>query len=554
MFWQHFSDGGEDLEEKNLRLDKYLADMKVGTRSEVRIYIRKCRVAVNGETVRDIGYKVSPADRVTFDGGEIGYTEKEYIMLNKPAGVLTATKDKKTPTVLSLLSGTNRRDLFPVGRLDKDTEGLLLLTNDGQLAHNLLSPKKHVDKVYYAKVSGRVEEEHVARFAAGLSVDEDFTALPAKLEILGTGEVSEVRLTIQEGKFHQVKRMFAAVGMEVLYLKRLAMGSLWLDGTLREGEYRALSTEELSGLMCLCGGRQDGMCGAGNAATLECAAWENTVGASAATGKGTIGDGTAAAGGTQDAATAEHTAGDHTAAASSARARAADEIPCLLTAMMDGVKGVLFDLDGTLVDSMWMWEQIDIEYLGRFGISLPAGLQGQIEGMSFSETAQYFKGRFPQITESIEEMKVTWNRMAWEKYAREVFLKPGVLGFLKYLKSRGIRTGIATSNSAELVHTVLSALSAEEYFDEVHTACEVGAGKPAPDIYLYVAKTLGVAPESCLVFEDICKGIEAGKAAGMRVCAVQDVYSKEAEEKKRAMADYFIQDYTELGFAKESGE
>ncbi len=211
-------------------------------------------------------------------------------------------------------------------------------------------------------------------------------------------------------------------------------------------------------------------------------------------------------------------------------------------------KYILFDLDGTLVDSMWMWKEIDIEYLGRFGISLPEGLQEQIEGMSFSETANYFQSHFPQITENIEEMKASWNRMAGEKYATKVFLKPGALGFLKYLKTHGIRTGIATSNSYELVHTVLSALGVEQYFDEVHTACEVGAGKPAPDIYLYVAKTLDILPEDCLVFEDICKGIMAGKAAGMRVCAVQDLYSKEAEEKKRAMADYFINDYRDFGF------
>ncbi len=482
------------MAEKNLRLDKYLADMKVGTRSDVKTYIRKCRVTVNGEVVRDVGYKVSPEDSVTFDGRKIGYTRNEYIMLNKPAGVLTATKDKKAQTVLSLLSDAKRKDLFPVGRLDKDTEGLLLITNDGELAHRLLSPKKHVDKVYFAKVKGEVTAEHVQRFAAGLFVDEDFTALPAKLVVLHPGIVSEVALTIQEGKFHQVKRMFEAVGMEVLYLKRLAMGSLRLDEGLQSGESRDLTRDELVALFRMCG-------------------MENVP-----------------EDGTDETGTNE------------------TSMDTALSFLLGGIKGVLFDLDGTLVDSMWMWKQIDIEYLGRFGISLPDGLQSEIEGMSFSETAQYFKQHFPEITESIDEMKVTWNRMAREKYAHEVFLKPGVLGFLKYLREQGIRTGIATSNSTELVNTVLGALDAKAYFDAVHTACEVGAGKPAPDIYLYVAKNLGLLPEQCLVFEDICKGIEAGKAAGMRVCAVQDAYSKEAEEKKRAMADYFIHAYTDLGF------
>lgn len=491
----------DKLAEKNLRLDKYLSDMKVGTRSEVKIYIRKCRVAVNGVIVRDVGYKVSAEDTVTFDGRRIGYTKMEYIMLNKPAGVLTATQDRRGQTVLSLLSEAKRRDLFPVGRLDKDTEGLLLITNDGALAHRLLSPRKHVDKVYYAKVQGRVLPEHTARFAEGLFVDEEFTALPAKLVILQSGEVSEVELTIQEGKFHQVKRMFGAIGMEVLYLKRLAMGSLRLDDTLKRGEYRALTEKELAALRGQAEGEPEETTDAG-----------------------------------------EDNASERKPPVDGGRACA--DFP----AMLENVRAVIFDLDGTLVDSMWMWEAIDVEYLGRFGIPLPEGLQAEIEGMSFSETANYFKTRFPEITESIEEMKETWNQMAWEKYASEVFFKPGALGFLKYLRERGIRAGIATSNSTALVRTVLRALSAEAYFDEVHTACEVKAGKPAPDIYLYVAECLGVPPAACLVFEDICKGIEAGKAAGMKVCAVQDAYSREAEQQKRALADYFISDYRDFGF------
>ena len=223
--------------EKELRLDKYLADMKVGSRSEVKIYIRKCRVTVNGEVVRDVGFKVKTTDCVEFDGQPIGYAGTEYYMLNKPAGVLTATMDKHQSTVLDLLADAKRKDLFPVGRLDKDTEGLLLLTNDGKLAHALLSPKKHVDKVYYAKIDAPVTQEDVLQFAAGLKVDETLTAMPAELRILHSGEISEIELTIQEGKFHQVKRMFEAVGKQVLYLKRLSMGPLVLDETLQPGEY-----------------------------------------------------------------------------------------------------------------------------------------------------------------------------------------------------------------------------------------------------------------------------------------------------------------------------
>ena len=174
------------LAEKELRLDKYLADMKVGTRSEVKIFIRKSRITVNGVTVRDTGFKVTEQDIVAFDGKEVGYTKMEYIMLNKPAGVLTATKDSRQKTVLSLLPKAKRRDLFPVGRLDKDTEGLLLITNDGILAHRLLSPKKHVDKTYFVRVAGCVNEEHKNMFAAGILCG-DFTALPAELVIKKRG-------------------------------------------------------------------------------------------------------------------------------------------------------------------------------------------------------------------------------------------------------------------------------------------------------------------------------------------------------------------------------
>ena len=165
----------------------------------------------------------------------VAYAEYEYYMLNKPAGVVSATEDKKDSTVLDLIDEKQRKDLFPVGRLDKDTEGLLLITNDGELAHQLLSPKKHVDKVYFARIDGKVTEE-------------EKPTLPAYLEILKSEEISEIRLTIREGKFHQVKRMFHAVGKEVIYLKRLQMGSLVLDPRLALGEYRELTGQELEAL------------------------------------------------------------------------------------------------------------------------------------------------------------------------------------------------------------------------------------------------------------------------------------------------------------------
>lgn len=169
-------------------------------------------------------------------------------MLNKPAGCVSARTDGQCRTVLDLIVSKKRKDLFPVGRLDKDTEGLLLITNDGKLAHRLLSPRHHVDKTYEAKIQGRVTEEHVKRFREGLDIGEERLTLPALLEILSSGEISCIRVTIQEGKYHQIKRMFHAAGCEVLYLKRLSMGSLTLDESLQPGEYRPLTEEELAEL------------------------------------------------------------------------------------------------------------------------------------------------------------------------------------------------------------------------------------------------------------------------------------------------------------------
>lgn len=237
-----------------IRLDKYLADMGEGTRQEVKKYIRQGRVRVDGEAVLRAEYKVDELrQRIFLDEREVGYCHFEYYMLHKPAGVVSATKDSDR-TVMELIGDKKRKDLFPVGRLDKDTEGLLLITNDGALAHRLLSPKNHVDKRYYARISGIVTEEDKSCFLKGVDIGtkgkEERTG-PGKLEIISTDiekGTSEVYLTIREGKYHQVKRMFQAVGKEVVYLRRESMGSLLLDGGLKPGEYRELTKEELKGL------------------------------------------------------------------------------------------------------------------------------------------------------------------------------------------------------------------------------------------------------------------------------------------------------------------
>ena len=223
--------------------------MGIGTRSEVKRFIAKGQVTVNDEKVRKAELKIdTDCDCIRIEGREISYAEYEYYMLNKPAGIISASEDKREQTVIDLIRTKQRKDLFPVGRLDRDTEGLLLITNDGELAHRLLSPKKHVDKVYYARIRGNVTQEDVNRFREGLDIGEKCLTLPAELKILQAGEESEIEITIREGKFHQVKRMFQAVEKEVLYLKRLSMGSLALDETLLPGEYRKLTKKELERL------------------------------------------------------------------------------------------------------------------------------------------------------------------------------------------------------------------------------------------------------------------------------------------------------------------
>lgn len=229
-----------------IRLDKFLADMGCGSRAEVKQFIRKGQTAVNGVTVKSPDYKVNPeTDHVVCRNEVISYTEYEYYLLNKPAGVITATEDSREKTVLDLIRSKKRKDLFPAGRLDKDTEGLLLITNDGPLAHNLLAPGKHVSKTYYARIDGTVTEEDAAAFREGVDIGDPKPTLPADLRILSSGPESEIELTITEGRFHQVKRMFEAKGKKVLYLKRISMGSLKLDPTLAPGEYRALTEEEI---------------------------------------------------------------------------------------------------------------------------------------------------------------------------------------------------------------------------------------------------------------------------------------------------------------------
>jgi 16S rRNA pseudouridine516 synthase len=233
-----------------LRLDKLLAHTGFGTRSEIKLLVKRGAVTVNDKAVKDSGMQVNPEkDRIKVDGEPVQYREFVYLMLNKPQGVVSATEDNRDRTVLDLLDEQYAHfELFPVGRLDKDTEGLLLLCNDGKLAHNLLSPRKHVPKTYYADIQGKVTDEDRAAFAQGVTLDDGYVTMPAELNILEAGEQSRIELTIKEGKFHQVKRMFEAVGKKVVFLKRLSMGTLVLDPNLPTGQYRELTEAELKQL------------------------------------------------------------------------------------------------------------------------------------------------------------------------------------------------------------------------------------------------------------------------------------------------------------------
>ena len=232
---------------KKQRIDKVLSNLGYGSRSELKKICKNGLVKVNGKVINNPGVQVDVEnDEIIFDGEKVTYKEFIYLMLNKPDGYISATFDKRDPIVLDLI---DNEDLvfepFPVGRLDKDTEGLLVLTNDGQLAHRVLSPKKHVPKTYYAKIEGVVTEDDIKAFAKGVTLDDGYETMPAELVILKSDEISEIELTIHEGKFHQVKRMFESVDKKVIYLKRLSMGKLQLDKNLALGEYRELTDEEI---------------------------------------------------------------------------------------------------------------------------------------------------------------------------------------------------------------------------------------------------------------------------------------------------------------------
>lgn len=234
-----------------MRIDKMLANIGYGSRKDVKKLLKSGAVKVDGVIIKDAKQHVDPENQlVTVYGEEVEYREFIYLMMNKPPGILSATEDDRQETVVDILQEEDQIfDPFPVGRLDKDTEGLLLLTNDGQLAHRLLSPKKHVPKTYFARISGEVTNEDIEAFSKGVTLEDGYHTKPGHLVILSSGPISEIELTITEGKFHQVKRMFEAVGKKVTYLKRLTMANLVLDETLELGEYRELTEEELEALM-----------------------------------------------------------------------------------------------------------------------------------------------------------------------------------------------------------------------------------------------------------------------------------------------------------------
>lgn len=232
-----------------MRIDKYLANMNVGSRKEVHLLIKKGIVAVNGVTVKTPKQQVKESDQVTVNGDAVAYQKYHYFLLNKPKGVLSATEDRSQPTVISLLAPQDRyQGIVPVGRLDKDTTGLLLLTNDGQLNHELLAPGKHVDKVYRAEIAGVANDTTVKTFASGMTLGDGTKLQPAELKILSQDEEhdrSTTEIKIREGKYHQIKRMFGAVGMKVVELERISMGKLTLPANLKRGEYLELKLEDI---------------------------------------------------------------------------------------------------------------------------------------------------------------------------------------------------------------------------------------------------------------------------------------------------------------------
>lgn len=230
------------------RLDKIISNLGYGSRKDVKTFVKKGLIEVDGVIAKDNGMSVDPEkSSIKINGEEILYRKYIYLMMNKPDGVISATQDNKDETVIDLLEIDHQVfEPFPIGRLDKDTVGLLLLTNDGELNHRLISPKWHVDKIYYAEIDQKVDESDIEKFKKGIVLDDGYKCMEAKLEIISSSdEGSEIRLTIQEGKYHQVKRMFEAVGKKVTYLKREEFGGLKLDEELEEGEYRELTDDEL---------------------------------------------------------------------------------------------------------------------------------------------------------------------------------------------------------------------------------------------------------------------------------------------------------------------
>lgn len=233
----------------SIRLDKFLVNMGVCSRNEAKKYCKSGKILVNGKAEKKSDVKINEnTDEIVFEGKKLVYEKYSYFMLNKPAGYVSATTDNREKTVIDLIN-ENKKDLFPVGRLDKDTVGLLIITNDGDLSHRLLSPAKHIPKTYFVRVEGRLTDEHVDIFKTGIELKGDGITKPSELKIISSSDVSEAELTIYEGKFHQVKRMMSAVGCKVIYLKRIKMGELLLDDTLPEGHYRKLETSELE-LLC----------------------------------------------------------------------------------------------------------------------------------------------------------------------------------------------------------------------------------------------------------------------------------------------------------------
>lgn len=236
-----------------MRLDKFLTLTGAGTRSEVKKLLKTGSVTVNGLTVKKPELKLDPErDAVFYNGRELSYDPFVCLMFHKPAGCITATNDRSRKTVMDYVEHERKQELFPVGRLDIDTEGLLLLMNDGELAHRMLSPRHHVEKTYFVRTNGRITQEDAAAFEAGIDIGEKKNTLPARLKIIRSDEISESELTICEGKFHQVKRMFAARGKTVCYLKRISMAGIVLDGKLQPGEWRELTKEETERLRSLC--------------------------------------------------------------------------------------------------------------------------------------------------------------------------------------------------------------------------------------------------------------------------------------------------------------